>query len=795
MIDLAPVISDVIRVESRLVAEWLTGDAEVFSPEVCREGLQELLRLKDDDCWYDVPSMGVHYAAWHHVQRSAGLVAPMAHLLEPFAGEPVVRVVDLGVGTGASLAAIAALQRAADVPLPERVTVAGLDSSQVMLNTLTSLQERRLAPRPDGWTRMGSWLSPETRLEREYEGPSVLLASYLFDNTDRDPARAEVLARGLVRLAGRFGANRVAVVGGSSKRSAVEHAIRAMDRPSEEEVNLVLSDGPRRSLPDRVERVSMAELGAARRAWCASSDDPQAEALLRRDPPCHDRDTLVWMLEYSTARLGFEDREDAPWPRNILDPVQLEAATVDLNRPTYVCGSAGSGKSLTLIEHVAGLVENVPRGRVLVTTFNKTLADMLAGDLQRRLGDGVVPHMKGYGHQRLQYGDAVIEVLNRDLIATRIYDMGFERVRRDPDFRAIEEAIQGAQRSGELPAGSLSRWKALLRDHGRGAPESELEAFIYGLRCESMEQYLEVERRGAGTQFGQQQRRLIWWALEWQRAHRGQLWGHRRQALHRLALADDPPTTYDAIVVDEAQDFSAADFDVLLRLTPHPSRLTIFADPNQAVHLGGSWQRPTVSDHDATTVPFAPTRVLRASYRLPWLVAKALEPLTRDVDPETALVPERAALPGPRPIVIDGDADPAELAAILTTINDAHRFRPLDPEANEYRGLAISGSRSRKFAEAVAGLDVGTMHVSARQHKGREFDAVLIDTAEPVVSEDVHRCELFTLLTRSTRLLILAVSPRAPEQTRSALRLLDERYLRFHDAASRRSWNAVSGSS
>jgi hypothetical protein len=91
----------------------------------------------------------------------------------------------------------------------------------------------------------------------------------------------------------------------------------------------------------------------------------------------------------------------------------------------------------------------------------------------------------------------------------------------------------------------------------------------------------------------------------------------------------------------------------------------------------------------------------------------------------------------------------------------------------------------------VAGLDVETMHISARQHKGREFDVVLVDAADPVVSEEVHRCELFTLLTRSTRLLIIASFSRAPGPTCAALRLLDERYLRFHDSAAKDGWHAM----
>jgi hypothetical protein len=126
----------------------------------------------------------------------------------------------------------------------------------------------------------------------------------------------------------------------------------------------------------------------------------------------------------------------------------------------------------------------------------------------------------------------------------------------------------------------------------------------------------------------------------------------------------------------------------------------------------------------------------------------------------------------PRPIVIDGDADPHRLCEVidrLATIHGVDEWRLAAPvEAGAH--VAWNG-RSRTLI--------------ARRDKGLEFDAVAVDTSLEVRSMATHTRELYTLLTRSTRVLVIVASTTAPAATCALLEHLDRDFVRFHDSAAR----------
>ena len=255
------------------------------------------------------------------------------------------------------------------------------------------------------------------------------------------------------------------------------------------------------------------------------------------------------------------------------------------------------------------------------------------------------------------------------------------------------------------------------------------------------------------------------------------MWGHARGETYRRfgpgVRAVKP--RFDHAVIDEAQDFSTADIQLIEQLLPGAHRLTMFADPNQAAHLGGTWVPPTFSGQSGGALPIE-RRQLPASYRLPWLHGKALERMALGVGVEAAtddaigLGPSRSALPGPRPILVDGDAEMARLDEVLATLSATHGVV-------EWRLAAPAGvSSSTAWKHRSQSL-------VARRDKGLEFDAVAVDTSLPVRSVATHTRELYTLLTRSMRVLLISLRTDTPSASVELLAELDVDYVRFHDRA------------
>lgn len=152
-----------------------------------------------------------------HLRRSA------RRLGLPGRGEGL-RLLDLGCGTGASTAALAAVLPAADIT--------AVDASAGMI--------RRAAAKPWG-DRVAFVHAPAERLaEAGVRGPfDAVFAAYLFRNvTDPDAVLAAV--RGLLRPGGRIGVHEYALRGRRPDRAVWTLVCRGVVQP----VATVLGDGP-----------------------------------------------------------------------------------------------------------------------------------------------------------------------------------------------------------------------------------------------------------------------------------------------------------------------------------------------------------------------------------------------------------------------------------------------------------------------------------------------------------------------------------------------------------------------
>jgi superfamily I DNA/RNA helicase len=284
-----------------------------------------------------------------------------------------------------------------------------------------------------------------------------------------------------------------------------------------------------------------------------------------------------------------------------LHPTQRKLVTRSYRGPARVSGGPGTGKTIVALHRVKHLVEQLPPGRstkVLLTTFNKNLA----ADLRRRLLDLAGPEVV----QR-------VDIRHVDQVANRI----------------VTEASTARPRRRINDGQALEEWQDMLTEQGENGWDAEFlnaewEQVILGQGIRTRGEYFRARRVGRGRRISRAQRAEIWQLVERftmrldekhlstyrqiaaqaadiKRRQAESIREHRRREadqggamLHRQAQSwDTLRYDYDHIVVDEAQDLSAAHWTMLRAMVPEQDNdLFLVGDPHQRIYdryvsLGG----------------------------------------------------------------------------------------------------------------------------------------------------------------------------------------------------------------
>lgn len=145
-------------------------------------------------------------------------------------------------------------------------------------------------------------------------------------------------------------------------------------------------------------------------------------SLGRLVPPPPKLSTLDDVLQYAPARQylailkSLDELEQAlnyPWEKWLvfLHPYQREAVERVYKGPFLLTGAAGTGKTVVVLHRTKAMVERYPQQPILLTTFNRALADYLQHNLQMLLSK-VPPE---------------VTVDNLHSLATRFYGQVFGR--------------------------------------------------------------------------------------------------------------------------------------------------------------------------------------------------------------------------------------------------------------------------------------------------------------------------------------------------------------------------------
>ncbi|WP_248965308.1 UvrD-helicase domain-containing protein [Sphaerisporangium perillae] len=465
------------------------------------------------------------------------------------------------------------------------------------------------------------------------------------------------------------------------------------------------------------------------------------------------RPATVVTTEDAALQEVLEQGDFGRW-RVFLHPTQRKIVERGNRGPARVSGGPGTGKTIVALHRVKHLVERLGPGEgkdVLLTTFNTNLA----ADLGHRLMDLAGPEVVKR-----------VDIRNIDKLASEIVSQtpaGGDRQWID-DNRAVNEWQELLDELQER------RWDAEFL-------HAEWSQVILGQGVVTRADYFRARRAGRGRPISREDRAAIWQLVEryvmrlddkglWtfrqvaERAARLEIERARAMASYEADQANGVKLQresgiwhrprYRHIVVDEAQDLSAAHWRMLRAMVPEgPDDLFIAGDTHQRIYGNqvslGSLGINIRGRSSKLTLSYRTTHeILGAAVRL--LGEEEWDDLDDGRDDLTGY---RSVLRGPEPVFASYSTWAAELDGIVEQVKawDSASIavcvptREMVGKVEEWLAKAgilscTIGTNGPKLRQAP--VHVGTMH----RFKGLEYQRMIIaGVAEGLVPD--HRIAVY----------------------------------------------------
>lgn len=465
------------------------------------------------------------------------------------------------------------------------------------------------------------------------------------------------------------------------------------------------------------ERQQNAVLGAVMQHFPVLGDEPVPLDLSVPDPVLDEPALLTVDEVAETFLAGMLAAPIEEWMA-FLHPDQAKLVRRSFSGPARIRGAAGTGKTVVGL-HRAAYLARASTGRIVVTTFVKSLPAVL-GTLLERLAPDTVER---------------VEFTGVHAFAMRLLSERGVRVPRgsfEDANQAFNQAWGAVGRLGVL--GTLDPNPRYWRD--------EISKVIKGRGLTQFEQYADLPRAGRRRPLRLEHRRAVW-----------QLFGVYEHGLRtrgvidfddvilraEASLREMPMDGVDHVIIDEAQDLSCAMIRMLHALVgDRPDGLTLIGDGQQTIYPGGySLAEAGISVAGRGVVLATNYRNTReiAAFALsivegdevvdleggPGRADAALEIIRTGPAPRQhkfgSLAEHDAALIAEARALVRAGCDPGDLAVLTLTRRDAEEcaralrtagFETL--ELDEYRGVTSTA------------IKVGTI----KRAKGLEFKQVLL---------------------------------------------------------------------
>jgi len=493
-----------------------------------------------------------------------------------------------------------------------------------------------------------------------------------------------------------------------------------------------------------------------------SIDDIREKHGFTEEPPVDtglDEDQkIIEALERPASKMQFafiEDNEElrrvieggdfAAW-RIFLHPEQRKYVDADFSGAFRLSGGAGTGKTVVAIHRARRLSRANPEARIILTTYNATLAQGLRADLT-----ALDPGLRIAANP----GDPGVYVGGIDALGKGIVD------RCPRDFVTAACSVLFGRSGIEFSPRRTSTdavWREVAQsvDSGLDAKlatpsfmESEYVAVVLANRITTREEYAKVARPGRGVRLGRPQRLGVWKLVDAFRRHSQmdetisfpEVLAVAAEAL-RLRTEQDGRFVADHVIVDEAQDLHATHWAMLRALVAvGPNDLFIAEDSHQRIYgspiilsrfgikIVGRSRRLTLNYRTtAQNLHFAVGVLSGADYT----DLEQAEETTSDY---------RSARNGPVPELLACESQAAELDVVAAKIKAWLGEGDVEPESiavltrsqderdRFVRGLGERGVTVRTLDKNVASAGyplVLTMH----RAKGMEFSRVILSGAD-----------------------------------------------------------------
>lgn len=463
-------------------------------------------------------------------------------------------------------------------------------------------------------------------------------------------------------------------------------------------------------------------------------------------------------------------------------PPDHQVAARDLDT-RLLRGVVGSGKSLILLHRAKFLSQLYPQWRILLLTYNRSLADYLAN----RLDD--LPGSTGQ-----------IEIIN--------FHAWCRRFLYEADLWPSDVLSSGRKR---VLQGVVGSHRSIVESLGEDYLLDEFD-WIRDQGHLSWDRYAKAERRGRAVALRETQREKV---FELFRLYRQSMWQQSVAdwaevpliMLRAIAKEKVSSGVYDAILIDEGQDFAPSWFAIAQKmLRPETNMLFLVADAAQKIYRRSlSWKTLGID------VTGNRSRILKRSYRNTYEILRvAYEVISSDPyvqqdlrsEGEDLVPPELDATRmrrGPVPFILSFASSYQESQHI------AREIKRLRENGLDWNDIAIMYRDSKTLkamqsclkgegipCQIVRGTEIDlasddvkllTLHSS----KGLEFLAVFVAGVErlntrPGLSKEEldaqlaeERRLLYVGMTRARELLFISHAGPLPLWVSAALTILDRR--------------------
>ncbi|MEB0001904.1 UvrD-helicase domain-containing protein [Cryobacterium sp. RTC2.1] len=248
-----------------------------------------------------------------------------------------------------------------------------------------------------------------------------------------------------------------------------------------------------------------------------------------------------------------------------LHPDQAKLVRRSFNGPSRIRGAAGTGKTVVGLHRAAYLARSQANARVLVTTFVRTLPDVLSNLLGR-----MAPDVAG----RVEFSG--VHQFARKVLAERGIDVRVNRKLADQSFAEAWKQTCG-------PLTKIDTNSRFWRE--------ELDHVIKGRGLTTFDEYADCARIGRRRRLTLDQRRSVWALYQRYESLLRTREVHDDADLILLAeaaLRAKPMVGYTAVIVDEAQDLSCAMIRMLASVAGDGAdAFTLIGDGQQTIYPGG----------------------------------------------------------------------------------------------------------------------------------------------------------------------------------------------------------------